>query len=551
MLAQLEPLLMEYGIWAALLLVVVVFILLGVLFVWMRKNNAVAEDLNIYFERLSESKQILTGWETSLNAYQQQINSFAGESAHEAQKISPQLENVYGQVIRLKSRLRELESRLPQEGEALAGAIDTLEGELSELSPAFEEVHQWFKQLQQNIAGSKTQLHQLQAEMEAMPEVSQALANRLFELQQADLQVDPLAHFKAIAQLQYDLQQPVVVSPAQTVASAEEAQRPELAPQPEPLIEEIAVAEAIPVSQPDSAEAGPALSSEQALPTLPEDATDSIMVIEPETSSEEAIEAEDTLEMVLENTPVEPQESVAEQSVDTVSPAETPELAAAGELSAESNLAPEVSFDVSEAAAVAEPAETTESSAEPEQADEPESNPLSRFDFVTTSQQLQDAPAQLKLIEQALAALSQRFQLKSWQEFDLVAEQSAYRVKEMAAMAQLAERLAVHPRVPEHRVVLNLQRIAAKYQQLFEVQQQLQTKAAELENSQTHLQTELQRLTDILRQHQASLPADWLQQQAAALLRLRQLLEQVPVALLEGQALLADTHAEIQSQGLD
>ncbi|MEZ0375267.1 MAG: hypothetical protein ACAI44_39635, partial [Candidatus Sericytochromatia bacterium] len=206
--------LMTYGIWVALFLVIMVLVPVGTV-IWMLKRHQHQEhqQLSEHYEALATFQQQLTGMETVLTQYQQQADRFAESTRSQAADLLQQQEDCLARTLRLKSELRETEARLPQLGDQLPARLEEAESQLLGLKAYFEQIEAWYKRLYQGVADSRTQLHQLQAELQAQPadtaaehERLQAFWERLRSLQAETSPPDPLQYQQAIYQLQQDLQ---------------------------------------------------------------------------------------------------------------------------------------------------------------------------------------------------------------------------------------------------------------------------------------------------------------------------------------------------------
>ena len=211
---NLEPLLMTYGIWVAVFLAFMVLVPIGVV-VWLQRRHQHHENeqLSDYYQTLATYQQQLTGIETVLNQYQQQAARFSEATRAQSADLIEQQEDCLARVMRLKSELRETESRLPQLGDQLLSRFETAEEQFEGIKSYFEQIETWYKQLYQGVADSRTQLHQLQAELQAQPADTpagnqrlQQLWEKLRALQAETSPADPVEYLHAVHALQQDIQ---------------------------------------------------------------------------------------------------------------------------------------------------------------------------------------------------------------------------------------------------------------------------------------------------------------------------------------------------------
>lgn len=224
---NLEPLLMTYGIWVALFLAVMVLIPVGIV-IWMQKRHQQQENdlLSEHFQVLAGFQQQLTGMETVLSQYQQQAAGFGEASRARTADLLQRQEECLSQLLRLKSELRDIEARLPQLGDQLPARLETAEEQLENIKQSFESVETWYKQLYQGVADTRTQLHQLQAELQTQPAATpagnqrlQTLWEHLRALQAETSPADPVAYLQAVQELAQGIRAHAEAETAQPAAA--------------------------------------------------------------------------------------------------------------------------------------------------------------------------------------------------------------------------------------------------------------------------------------------------------------------------------------------
>ncbi|PKL77555.1 MAG: hypothetical protein CVV27_05130 [Candidatus Melainabacteria bacterium HGW-Melainabacteria-1] len=244
-----ELLLMNYGIWIALALVLMV-LLPVILLIWAQRRHQQQDNdqLSAHYEALAALQQQLNGMETLLSQSQQQSSHFSAATRQEAGEILQQQEDCLARVLRMKSELRETEAHLPQLGDQLPARLEDAEAEVAGLKLSFEKISAWYKQLHQSVADCRTQLHRLQSELEALgsSEGTASLWSRLQALQAETSPADPLQYQQALQSLEQDIRElrSLPPLPFEAAPSPELAQTIDQTPIPPSVASHLPVTEA-------------------------------------------------------------------------------------------------------------------------------------------------------------------------------------------------------------------------------------------------------------------------------------------------------------------
>lgn len=600
-----ERLLMSYGIWVALFLALMVVIPVSFLILRQRRSERLSNDqLSEHYQTLAGLQQQLNGVETVLTQYHQQAAGFTAETRQESAELLKLEEDCLARVLRLKSELRETEAQLPQFGDQLLARIEDSETEVAAVKGDFERIETWHKRLNQAVADGRTQLHQLQADLDNQPDADPALRSRLQTLQAQAMPADPVAYQHALQQLHQDIQasrslpplpqfteetpEPVLVPQAEPAIAAREPEPPSEPVQTEPVQTE-------PVPGPESAAdiLSESVVTETFLGQREDDALDRALeealaeqaeeqaetVAQPEALVSEDIVTEAFLgQRGTEELPADEEATAASDGEAVLTPEEIQDNSQADVQSdVHAELQPEQTQesapeDASAAAEpdVSEPEPAAETVAEPEPATPsiPETQAETQEDvqseasdeipdlppllasgpFADASKRLTALADELEQVETHYQELETSFVPEAWNESLSLLERSRYLADEAHELLTLARRLEGLPQAPAHRVQLNLLRLNQKCEEIRNGRDQLARELAQLGSESERLKTRLVNATGQLQELRSRVEQSWLQEQAGRLKDVRRSFEQRPFPLPACRQQLRQIEIEIQSQ---
>ena len=488
LIAILEPLVKNHGVFLAMGFVLVVFVPLSL---WLILRGSQGEvgygDIERGYGQLAELKQQLNGWQTLIRQQLAQRENFTGKTRLKADGYAPVQEQALQALKALESQHKEVEAlwgaedkRAAAETEKLLERFDTLQ---SQTQPSVV----WYKNIPHQMARSRTRLHDLQSRVMALQPHRPILLKQLKSLQGIANTTDPTRYLEAI-----DL-----------------------------FSEEVKKAEQQPTEQP--AELPPMPPPVQASPDQP--VTEAPVAEQP--VAEQPVAEQPVAEQPVTEAPVAEQ-PVAEQPVTEEPVTEEPVT----------------EEPITEEPVTEEPI-TEEPITEEPVAEQPVTlRKVERAVFDDTEAKMKTLRETLKAIQHCDQQLANGYRLGEWREVADLEKEAKHLLKEAETLLLLAYRLEKTPQAAPHRVKLNLKRCEDRLPQMEKKHLLLKDCLGQLEQRTEKAQSQLDTLTHALKDQQHLWNITELQDRAERLLQVRNALQHPPVSLQEIEAQLAQLKKE-------
>ena len=255
LLASIEPLILNYGLFLAMGFVVVILVPVSLWWVLRSSGNRVAyADITQAYDHLAELRKQMNAWESLLRQQLNQKQTFKGKTLKEAEALAS-LQNQALETLKvLFSRHKQVEQMWSQEQAGAPAETERLEEDFQELQQNTQPALQWYKQLSQRLVKTRTRLHEFQQRLESLDGAQPVLLKQLQMLQGNPFANDPICYFEEVLHFKAQLEK------------AELAER-RLPPLPEPA-SELPVVE--PVPEPPVPEPASELPAAAPVPELPQ-----------------------------------------------------------------------------------------------------------------------------------------------------------------------------------------------------------------------------------------------------------------------------------------
>ncbi len=233
LLAGIEPLILNYGLFLAMGFVLVILVPVSLWWIMRSSGSRVAyADITQAYDHLAELRKQMNAWESLLRQQLNQKQTFKGKTLKEAEALQSLQDHALETLKVLFARHKQVEQMWGQEQAGAPAETERLEEDFQELQQNTQPAVQWYKQLSQRLAQTRTRLHEFQQRLEQLSQSRPVLLKQLQMLQANPFANDPICYFEEVLHFKTQLEK------------AELAER-SLPPLPEP-VSEVAVMESEP-----------------------------------------------------------------------------------------------------------------------------------------------------------------------------------------------------------------------------------------------------------------------------------------------------------------
>lgn len=226
LLASIEPLILKYGLFLTMGFVVAILVPLSLWWVLRPSAGRVAyADITEAYAHLAELRKQMNAWESLLRQQLNQKQTFKGKSLKEAESLLSLQTHALESLKILFARHKQVEQMWGQEQPGAPAETERLEEDFQELQQQTQPAIQWYKQLSQRLAQTRTRLHAFQQRLEKLSGPQTMLLKQLQMLQKNPFANDPICYFEEVLHFKRQLEK------------AELAER-SLPPLPAPVAEE-------------------------------------------------------------------------------------------------------------------------------------------------------------------------------------------------------------------------------------------------------------------------------------------------------------------------